>query len=65
MKTGVTGATGKFGRIVIDKLKEKIPSGNIVALVRSPQKAAGMDVETREFDYTKSEGLSDALKGIA
>lgn len=64
MKTGVTGATGQLGRIVIEKLKEKIPSGNIVALARSPQKAAGMGVETREFDYTKSEGLSEALKGI-
>ena len=26
MKTGVTGATGQLGRLVIEKLKERVPS---------------------------------------
>lgn len=64
MKIGVTGATGQLGRIVIEKLKKKTAAENIVALVRSPQKAAGFGVEVREFDYTKPELLVPALKGI-
>ena len=64
MKTGVTGATGQLGRLVIEKLKERVPSESIVALVRSPQKAADLGVETREFDYNKPDYLANALKGI-
>ena len=64
MKTGITGATGHLGRLVVEKLKEKVSSENIVALVRSPQKAADLGVEAREFDYSRPEGLTDALKGI-
>jgi NAD(P)H dehydrogenase (quinone) len=64
MKTGITGATGQLGRIVVEKLKERIPSGDMVALVRSPQKAADLGIEAREFDYNKPENLAAALKGI-
>jgi NAD(P)H dehydrogenase (quinone) len=64
MKIGVTGATGQLGRIVVDKLKEKTSHGNVVALVRSPQKGADLGVETREFDYSKPENLANALLGI-
>jgi NAD(P)H dehydrogenase (quinone) len=64
MKIGVTGATGHLGRIVVEKLKEKVPSDSIVALVRSPQKASDLGVEAREFDYTKPVSLVNALKGI-
>lgn len=64
MKTGVTGATGQLGRIVIEKLKERISSESIVALVRSPKKAVDLGVEAREFDYSKPENLATALKGI-
>jgi NAD(P)H dehydrogenase (quinone) len=64
MRTGVTGATGHLGRIVIEKLKERIPRESIVALARSPEKASGMDVEVRKFDYMIPEDLSGSLKGI-
>lgn len=64
MKTGITGATGHLGRIVVNRLKEKIPAQNIAALVRTPDKAADLGVEVREFDYNKPENLADALKGI-
>lgn len=64
MKIGITGATGQLGQLVVAKLKEKTSSENIVALVRSTQKAAGLGVEAREFDYVKPETLSAALKGI-
>ena len=64
MKIGITGATGHLGRIVVNKLKEKVSADTIAALVRSPQKAKGMNVEVREADYEKPETLGIALKGI-
>jgi NAD(P)H dehydrogenase (quinone) len=64
MKIGITGATGHLGRLVVEKLKEKVSTDKIVALVRSPQKAADLGVEAREADYEKPETLDEALKGI-
>lgn len=64
MKIGVTGATGQLGRLVVEQLKEKAGAENVVALVRTPDKAKEMGVETRAFDYDKPDGLSEALKGI-
>ena len=64
MKTGITGATGQLGRLVIGKLKEKVDAGSIVALVRNTEKAKDLGVEAREFDYDKPELLTESLKGI-
>lgn len=64
MKIGVTGATGQLGTLVIEELKKRIPHDEIVALVRSPEKASKLGVDTRMFDYSKPEGLTEALKGI-
>lgn len=64
MKIAVTGATGQLGQIVIEKLKQRVAVENIVALVRNPEKASGLGVEARAFDYTKPEGLVSALAGI-
>lgn len=64
MKTGVTGATGQLGALVVEKLKEKGLASNVVALVRNPEKAAGLGVEAREFDYNNPAKLVDALQGI-
>ena len=64
MKIGITGATGQLGKLVVPKLKDKVSNDNIVALVRTPQKAEDLGVEVREADYTKPETLSSALQGI-
>ena len=64
MKIGVTGATGQLGRLVVEKLKQKIAADSIVALVRNPEKAADLGVEARAFDYTQPEILVASLKGI-
>ena len=42
MTIGVTGANGQLGRLVVDKLKNAIPVAEIIALVRSPEKAADL-----------------------
>ena len=64
MKIGITGATGHLGRLVVAKLKEKVKPDNLVALVRSPEKAADLGVEARYADYDKPESLHEALAGI-
>lgn len=64
MTIAVTGATGKLGRLVIASLKGKAPSVDIVALARSPAKAADLGVETRLADYSRPETLKSALAGV-
>lgn len=64
MTIAVTGATGQLGRIVITKLKEKVAAADIVALVRSPDKAADLGVTARATDYGKPETLDAALSGV-
>lgn len=64
MKIAITGATGQLGRITVAKLKEKTAAENLVALVRTPEKAADLGIEARAFDYAKPETLAASLKGI-
>jgi len=64
MKLGVTGATGQLGQLVVEQLKKRVASEDIVALVRTPEKAKSLGVESREFDYTKPESLAAQLEGI-
>ncbi|RZK51507.1 MAG: SDR family oxidoreductase [Pedobacter sp.] len=64
MKIAITGATGQLGKVVVEKLKEKTATENLVALVRNPEKASELAVETRVFDYTKPETLVTSLEGI-
>jgi len=64
MKIAVTGATGQLGSLVVAQLKKRVSGENIVALVRTPEKAEKLGVEARAFDYNQPDGLSDALKGI-
>lgn len=64
MTIAVTGATGQLGRIVIAKLKAVVAATDIVALVRSPGKAADLGVSARAFDYARPELLDGALAGI-
>lgn len=64
MTIGITGATGQLGRLVVGQLKGKVSAGDIVALVRSPAKAADLGVAVREADYAKPATLAAALPGI-
>ncbi|WP_371424664.1 SDR family oxidoreductase [Tardiphaga sp.] len=64
MTIAITGATGQLGRLVIASLKQKVPADRIVALVRSPDKAADLGVAARAFDYAAAEMLSPALAGV-
>ena len=65
MTIAITGATGQLGRLVINKLKEKMWSTEIAALVRSPENASDLGVGgVRKADYDRSETLDTALAGV-
>lgn len=64
MTIAITGATGQLGRIVIDKLKQKVAASDIVALVRTPEKAQSLGVSVRAADYAQPDTLDAALAGI-
>jgi NAD(P)H dehydrogenase (quinone) len=61
----VTGATGHLGRLVVEGLLEKLPADQVVAAVRTPEKAADLaerGVDVRHADYTEPESLVTAFK---
>lgn len=63
----ITGATGQLGRLVIQSLLKTVPATQIVAAVRSPEKAqdlAALGVQVRKADYTQPDTLDAALKGV-
>jgi NAD(P)H dehydrogenase (quinone) len=62
-----TGATGHLGRLVIAGLLEKVPSKELVAIVRTPAKAADLaakGVQVRRGDYGQPATLGAALQGV-
>jgi len=64
----VTGATGHLGRLVIEALLGTgVPPKEIVALVRTPEKArhtAEQGVQVRRADYNEPDTLAPALQGV-
>jgi NAD(P)H dehydrogenase (quinone) len=64
MTIAVTGATGQLGRLVVDRLKSRVPASVLVALVRSPARATDLGVEAREADYDRPEMLERAFVGV-
>ncbi|WP_050475986.1 SDR family oxidoreductase [Herbaspirillum rhizosphaerae] len=62
----VTGATGQLGRLVIAALLKTVPAAQIVAAVRSPEKAADLaaqGVQVRRADYGDAASLDAAFQG--
>jgi NAD(P)H dehydrogenase (quinone) len=64
MTIAITGATGQLGRIIVETLKTRLPADRIVALARTPEKAADLGVAVRAFDYSDPETLAPALDGV-
>lgn len=63
----VTGATGHLGRLVLAGLMEKVPDKKLVAIVRTPAKAADLaakGVQVRQGDYAQPATLGAALQGV-
>jgi len=64
----ITAATGRLGRLVVAALlKNQVPPKQIVAAVRSPDKAAELaaqGVVVRKADYDQPDTLRTALSGV-
>src|SRR5215213_196286 len=64
----VTGASGHLGRLAVEELLERgVPASEVVAVVRTPEKAADLaerGVDVREGDYSRPETLRGALAGV-
>lgn len=50
--------------MVVEHLKARTSAGDLVALVRTPEKASDLGIEVRTFDYNKTNGLAEALQGL-
>ena len=63
----VTGASGQLGHLVVQDLLDRgVAAGQIVAAVRTPEKAADLaarGVQVREADYDRPETLAAAFAG--
>ena len=62
----ITGATGQLGRLVISSLLKKIPADDIIAIVRSVDKAkdiSALGVKVRQADYNQPASWDAALQG--
>ncbi|MEV1020209.1 SDR family oxidoreductase [Streptomyces sp. NPDC050264] len=66
MSLVITGATGHLGRLVVEGLLAAgVPAGEIAAVVRDKEKAAGLSargVELRIADYSAPETLTGAFR---
>lgn len=64
MKIAVTAASGNLGSAIVERLKIENGKENIVAIARTPEKAAFLDVEIRKGDYNNKTDFITALKGV-
>lgn len=68
MSMAVTGAAGHLGRLVIESLLARgVAAGDIVAVVRNPEKAADLaerGIRVAQADYADQAALTAALQGV-
>ncbi len=63
----ITGANGQLGQLVIVELLKRVTADQIIALVRSPEKAEAFiaqGIQVRKADYNQADTLADALQGV-
>ncbi|MGH3319748.1 MAG: NAD(P)H-binding protein [Streptosporangiaceae bacterium] len=64
----VTGANGQLGRVVTERLLERIPAGQIGVSLRDPERTGGLEergVRVRQGDFTDPAGLAHAFEGAS
>ena len=64
MTIAITGATGQLGRLVVENLKARTAPANLIALVRTPAKAADLGIAARAADYAQPASLASALAQV-
>jgi NAD(P)H dehydrogenase (quinone) len=65
MRIAVTAANGGLGKAIVRELKGQISAENIVALARTPHKAALLGVEVRPGDYADASALQASLADVS
>lgn len=61
----ITGASGHLGRLVVQELLARgVPASDVVALARTPEKAADLGVPVRRADYSEPATLPEALAHV-
>ncbi|MHA3902982.1 SDR family oxidoreductase [Castellaniella sp. WN] len=64
MTIAITGATGQLGRLIVERLKARAEPSRLRALVRTPAKAADLEIQALEADYDRPSTLAAALAGV-
>lgn len=62
----ITGASGKLGSLVVDRLLERVPAEQVGVSVRDPERAAGLaarGVRVRRGDFAEPSSLDAAFEG--
>lgn len=62
----VTGANGRLGRAVVDRLLGRVPAAEVAVSVRDPEQAADLaerGVQVRRGDFADPAGLAAAFEG--
>ncbi|HUQ54777.1 NAD(P)H-binding protein [Lentzea sp.] len=59
----VTGASGRFGRLAVERLRERVDASSIVAVTRTPERIADLGVVVRQADFTDPGSLTAAFDG--
>jgi NAD(P)H dehydrogenase (quinone) len=60
----VTGSTGQLGRLIIRSLGAMALRPDVIALARTPSRAADLGVTVREADYDRADTLERALSDV-
>ncbi len=60
----VTAASGHLGRAIVKALTARGSANTVIALARTPAKAADLGVEVRPGDYNDRAGLEESLQGV-
>lgn len=60
----ITGASGQLGRLAVTALQRRVGADRVVALARTPDRAADLGVAVRRFDYDDAASLPAALEGV-
>jgi len=64
MTIAVTGSSGHLGGLIVDALRAKAPSSEIIAIARSPEKVTDLRVAVRHGDYDDPPSVAAALLGV-
>ena len=64
MKVAVTAASGQLGRAVVHQLKQSHAPDDILAVVRTPEKAADLGVPVKQASYGDRDAFLAAFAGV-